>query len=56
MVWNTQGSIVVWQEQQRVVKQREDGSDVVRARREPTVLHEDLIGDAFWRARPELLQ
>lgn len=47
---------MVWQEQQRVVKQRGDGSDVVRAWREPTVLHEDLIGDAFWRARPQLLQ
>ena len=47
--------MVVWQ-QVTVSKERGDGSTVQRERRAPTVLHEDIIGDAFWRDHPELLQ
>lgn len=47
---------MVWQQQRRVVKQREDGSEVVRGGRELAVVHEDLIGEPFWLRRPHLLQ
>lgn len=32
-----------------------DGRSVTRERSEPTVLHVDIIGNAFWDERPELL-
>ena len=47
---------MVWQQQQRVVKHREDGSEVVRTRHELAVVHEDLIGEPFWVRHPHLLQ
>lgn len=50
-----QGSIVLRQRQLVAVKQRADGTAVERERQQLAVLHGDLIGDAFWENRPELL-
>lgn len=49
------GSILLWEEREVVVKTRPDGSELRRKRRDVVVLHEDLISDVFWSARPELL-
>jgi tRNA(His) guanylyltransferase len=49
------GSIVVWVARQVVAKVRPDGTEVVRTKREPVVLHEDLILDDFWERHPEIL-
>jgi hypothetical protein len=46
----------VLRERERVVvKHREDGTPVERERPVVRVLHTDLVGDAFWEARPEIL-
>ncbi len=37
------------------VKQRDDGTPVLRERAVVTVLHTDIMGDDFWAARPQLL-
>lgn len=48
------GSIVLRAAQRVVVKHRQDGTPVERERMVPTVLHVDLIGDAFWQERAAL--
>ena len=49
------GSVVVWRQVERVAKVLPDGTAVRRQGREPVVLHEDLIGDAFWTENPAVL-
>lgn len=49
------GSVILWGCEQVKVKLRADGYPVMRARREPLVVHEDIIGDAFWERHPEIL-
>ncbi|KAG2497128.1 hypothetical protein HYH03_004719 [Edaphochlamys debaryana] len=49
------GSVVVRQKAMVEVKQREDGSPVLRERALPAILHCDIIGDGFWQERPHLL-
>ena len=36
-------------------KELEDGRVIERERHEPHVLHCDIIGEEFWRERPEIL-
>ena len=49
-----QGSVVVRQLVKRS-KELEDGRMIERERLEPQVLHCDIIGETFWRERPEIL-
>lgn len=37
------------------VKTLPDGTPVLREKNECTMLHEDIIGDAFWAQNPQLL-
>ena len=39
-----------------VAKTLADGTEVERERADVETLHIDLIGDAFWRERPGLLE
>jgi len=51
-----QGSVLIRRQKQVVVKTAPDGTQVLRARSECAVLHEDVIGDAFWAQHPDLLK
>jgi hypothetical protein len=52
-----QGSVVIRQQQQVVVKQLEDGTPVVRSRTVPVVMYCDIIRDTpFWESHPEILR
>lgn len=51
-----QGSVVIRKAQEFVAKHKEDGTPVVRSRREPVVLYCDIIKEQpFWRDHPDLL-
>ena len=47
--------MIIWQRRQVLEKTLPDGTDVLRWRSECTVLHEDIIGDGFWRQHPGIL-
>ncbi|KAI8469703.1 MAG: histidine tRNA 5'-guanylyltransferase [Monoraphidium minutum] len=49
------GSVVVRVRDRVVVKHRDDGTPVERERPGVAVLHDDIIGDAFWREHPDIL-
>ncbi len=49
------GSIVIREKRKVVAKMDAEGRPVERERSEPTVLHTDLIRDAFWNDHPKLL-
>ena len=49
------GSILLRERHPEQVKELPDGTPVVRPRTRVVILHDDLIGDAFWSAHPELL-
>ena len=36
-------------------KQKPDGSEVLRSRSVVRVVHDDIIGDAFWNAHTDIL-
>ena len=50
-----QGSIIIKQKQQRIVKHTLEGQPVLREVSEPVVLHEDLIQPDFWQQHPTVL-
>jgi len=50
------GSVVLRLPETQVVRIGDGGEPITRTRRAPAVLHVDIIGDAFWREHPELLQ
>ena len=52
----TQGSVLLRCRRRYVAKTLADGTAVERERGDVETLHVDLIGDAFWRERPELLE
>ncbi|EIE21615.1 histidine tRNA 5'-guanylyltransferase [Coccomyxa subellipsoidea C-169] len=49
------GSVVTRSRRQKTVKHAEDGTAVQREGGEVTVTHEDIIDDAFWETRPDIL-
>ncbi|RUS34220.1 Thg1 C terminal domain-containing protein [Jimgerdemannia flammicorona] len=49
------GSVVVREEAEVTSLSAKTGLEVVRRKRIPTVLHVDIIGEEFWKSRPELL-
>lgn len=53
--WERKGSAVLRQAVQVPKVDGRTGEQVLVERRETAVLHEDIIGDAFWEARPALL-
>jgi tRNA(His) guanylyltransferase len=52
------GSVVIRVEKKHIVEGRTtaSGEPVVRTKRVPTVLHVDIIKDAFWKDHPEILK
>ncbi|KAI9286995.1 Thg1 C terminal domain-containing protein [Umbelopsis sp. AD052] len=49
------GSVIIRQETEVKSVSQKSGEEVVRLRRLPAVLHDDIIGNEFWKEHPELL-
>ncbi|CAO3682494.1 unnamed protein product [Umbelopsis vinacea] len=49
------GSVIIRQETEVKSISPKTGEEVVRLKRLPVVIHDDIIGDQFWKHHPELL-
>ncbi|KAK3234087.1 hypothetical protein CYMTET_55653 [Cymbomonas tetramitiformis] len=49
------GSIVLRKREMQEVKQKADGTPVMRERSKLVVIHDDMIRDSFWQEHPHLL-
>lgn len=50
-----QGSVVIRSKEQKTKKHAGDGTPVQREVSEVVVIHDDIIGNSFWKGHPDLL-
>ncbi|KAK9908363.1 hypothetical protein WJX75_006745 [Coccomyxa subellipsoidea] len=49
------GSVVIRSKEQKTKKHARDGTPVLREVSEVVVIHDDIIGNSFWKGHPDLL-